>query len=261
MQPSAAIQDAYRKKLEKMIDTMSKSVAFWLERSYKNNIPEISKLTHDSSPAVALRQTVRALARRWQRRFNEAAPQLAQYFATEVQKRNDVALKRILREAGISVRFKMTRALNDVMQASITENVSLIKSIPSQYFTQIEGMVMRAVQDGRTLGEMTDELKKRYGVTTRRAQLISRDQNNKLNSAVQRARYDEAGIEYAIWRHSHAGFEPRPSHQKASRDNTVYKISEGWYDPHEKKRIWPGTLINCRCYYKPCPPGYRPPTE
>lgn len=242
---SAAIEAAYQKKLQKIINCMSNSVAFWLERSYRRNIPEISKLSYDSSPAVALQRTIRALARRWQRRINDLAPKLADYFATSVSKRSDSVLKRILRDGGFSVEFKRTRAMNDAMQASIHENVALIKSIPSQYFTQIEGMVMRSVQDGASLGEMADELKKRYGITTRRAKLITKDQNNKLNGVVQRVRMQEAGITHAQWVHSHAGFEPRPTHVKASKDKVVYKISEGWYDPAVKKHIQPGSLVNC----------------
>ena len=44
-----------------------------------------------------MRETVAALARRWQKKFDWLAPQLAKHFATEVAKRNDVALKRTIR--------------------------------------------------------------------------------------------------------------------------------------------------------------------
>jgi len=54
--------------------------------------------------------------------------------------------------------------------------------------------------------------------------------------------------------HSHAGKEPRPSH--LANDGKPYKIAEGWYDPDEKKYVWPGTLINCRCFSKPVVAGF-----
>ena len=37
------------------------------------------------------------------------------------------------------------------------------------------------------------------------------------------------GVDEALWLHSHAGKEPRPTH--LANDGKRYKISEGWYDP------------------------------
>lgn len=252
--PPDAIQKAYEAKLERLVRALTKSVAYWLTIAYKNNIPEISKLAMDASPAVALLEAVQKLRRRWQRNFNQASIDLAKHFATDIAKRNDVALARSLRKGGFSVRFKMSRAMNDVVQASVAQNVSLIKSIPQTFFTNIEGMVMRSLQDGATLGEMVEGLKKQYGVTTRRAQFITRDQANKCSAATQKVRYLETGLAKAVWVHSHAGFEPRPTHMKASKDKVEFDIREGWYDPAVKKRIMPGELPNCRCTMRPVMP-------
>jgi len=63
----------------------------------------------------------------------------------------------------------MTAAMRDVVDATIHANVALIKSIPSQYFDQVEGIVMRGVQTGRDVGQVTKDLEGRLGVTKRRA--------------------------------------------------------------------------------------------
>lgn len=157
----------------------------------------------------------------------------------------------MLERGGFAVEFKMTRAMNDVLQATVKENVSLIKSIPERYFAQVEGAVMRSVAAGRDLHSLSEALQKQHGVTKRRAHLISRDQNNKATADLARARYVELGIENARWLHSAGGKEPRPTHVRASRDRVVFNIREGWYDPHEKKHILPGQLINCRCTMVP----------
>ena len=62
-----------------------------------------------------------------------------------------------------------------------------------------------------------------------------------------RARQVEVGITEAIWMHSHAGKEPRPTH--VANDGKRYKVAEGWFDPDPRVRrhIVPGELINCRC--------------
>lgn len=227
---------------------MARSASYWLSAAYRANPPELAQ---DESPALSLAARVRALRRRWSARFDRLARLLARHFALDVARRSDVALRRMLERGGFAVEFKMTRAMNDVLQATVKENVSLIKSIPERYFAQVEGAVMRSVAAGRDLHSLSEALQKQHGVTKRRAHLISRDQNNKATADLARARYVELGIENARWLHSAGGKEPRPTHVRASRDRVVFNIREGWYDPHEKKHILPGQLINCRCTMVP----------
>ncbi len=99
----------------------------------------------------------------------------------------------------------MTAPMNNALQATIAENVGLIRSIPEKYFTEVEGLVMRSVARGRDLSYLTDELQKRYGITRRRAALIAHDQNNKATSVMQAARQQSLGITQGVWKHSHAG--------------------------------------------------------
>ena len=141
--------------------------------------------------------------------------------------------------------------MNNALQATIAENVGLIRSIPEKYFTEVEGLVMRSVARGRDLSYLTDELQKRYGITRRRAALIARDQNNKATSVMQAARQQSLGITQGVWRHSHAGKEPRPSHVKA--DGKVFELSKGMY--LDGKWVMPGEEINCRCTWSPVIPG------
>jgi SPP1 gp7 family putative phage head morphogenesis protein len=192
---------------------------------------------------------IRRLAKRWQSRFDEAADRLAEYFAQDIEKRSTTQLRRILKDGGWSVKFEMTPAMKDIFEATVQQNVALIKSIPQQYLTQVEGMVMRSVQSGRNLKQLTDDLQKRLHVTRDRAELIARDQNNKATSAFTRARQQELGVKRAVWVHSHAGKEPRPTH--VHMDGKTYDVTKGMWDPHEQEYIWPGQLINCRCFSRP----------
>ena len=213
-------------------------------------------LAQDESPADALRRVIKRLVRRWLRRFDRMATQLAAYFTQSIASRSTAQLKKILKDAGWTVEFKMTAAMRDVVDAAVHANVQLIKSIPQQYLGQVEQIVMQSVQAGRDLEYVSDELQGRLGVTKRRAALIARDQNNKVSAAISRARQIEIGIEQAVWVHSGAGKEPRPSHVKAGRDRVRYNVRDGWLDPHEGRNILPGELISCRCVGRAVVPGF-----
>ena len=227
---------------------MQNSVVYWLTANYKASGAAVAM---DASPAVFMRDAMRKLARRWAKRFDEIAQKLADRFSTDAMKNTDVSLSSALKDAGFTVQFKMTSQMNNALQSTIAENVGLIRSIPEKYFTEVEGMVMRSVARGRDLSHLTDELQTRYGITRRRAATIARDQNNKATSVMQAARQQSLGITQGIWRHSHAGKEPRPSHVKA--DGKVFDLDKGML--LDGKWVMPGEEINCRCTWSPLIPG------
>jgi uncharacterized protein with gpF-like domain len=232
-----------------MIDEMERSTLHWLSAAWRGNPPPLMAM--DELSSRALQQAVRDLVRRWNRRFTRAAAELAQYFAKSVNQRTDAALKKILKDGGLSVEFSMSQAQRDVLGAVVHQNVSLIKSIPQQSLAAVEGHVMQSVSMGRDLATLTKVLKTQFNVTRRRAKLIALDQNNKATAALTRARYLETGIQEAVWVHSGAGKEPRSSHVKAGRERARFNVAEGWWDPDEKKHVLPGELINCRCSMRP----------
>ena len=243
--PNKGIQAEYKRRLDKLIDEMHHSLLYWLSAAYKANTPEMAT---DASPAKEMQKVMRKLAKRWNKNFDEASKKLADYFSIAIANRADGALKDILKKSGFSVEFKMTDEMNDVMQATIGEQVGLIRSIAQQHLSEVEGLVMRSVSQGRNLKYLSDEMQKRYGVTKRRAALIARDQNNKATANIVRVRQKSIGATQAIWVHSHGGKTPRPSHLKAGQDKLIYDIDKGAY--LDGKWVWPGTEINCRCVSK-----------
>lgn len=254
--PNAGITAAYRKRILRLIDEMARSYAYWLRCCYRQNEPRVAALAMDATPSKELQDTLANLGRRWGKRIDATAPELAKWFGRSINRRSDAAMRRILRDGGFSVRFRMTGTMRDVLDATVGENVSLIKSIPQQYHDQVEGLVMRSVQQGRDLGSLTRELEKRFAITRRRAELIARDQNNKATASMTRVRQLEVGITEAVWLHSHGGKEPRPTH--LANNGEPYDVAKGWFDPDPRvrRRIHPGELINCRCVSKPIVKGF-----
>jgi SPP1 gp7 family putative phage head morphogenesis protein len=148
-----------------------------------------------------------------------------------------------LKDVGFSIKFKMTPAMRDALNASLDENVGLIKSIPEQYLLDVQGIISRAYTRGENLQELIKRIKKVYPKAANRAAVIARDQSNKASAVMLRIRHMEIGITRAIWKHSHGGKTPRPDHVKA--DGREYDIVKGCLISGEY--IQPGQLINCRC--------------
>jgi len=112
---------------------------------------------------------------------------------------------------------------------------------------------MRSYSNGRDLQTMVSEIKDLYPAAANRAVLIARDQSNKANAVVNRARQLDLGITRAKWMHSHGGKEPRKDHLAA--DGKEYDIAKGCLISGEY--IQPGQMINCRCTSRPILPYTR----
>ena len=238
--PNAGLEVAYRRRLERLIDEMHASLVYWLRAQYRALPPEMAQ---DKSPAMKMRETLADLSKRWLAKFDEGAQDLARFFGVKAVERSDSSLKSILQKAGFSVQFKMSRPANDALQAVIGQNIALIRSIAQQHLTDVQGVVMRSVAQGRDLGSMMQEIEGRYAITRRRAGLIARDQNGKATAVITRVRQSELGLTQAKWLHSSGSRHPRPAHVAFS--GKLYDINKGAYLDGEW--VWPGTAINCRC--------------
>lgn len=247
--PNAGLEREYARRLKQMVDGMHASVVYWLRSAYRKDEP--NQMAMDS--IGNLQATLKKLSKQWQQNFDDTAKDLATFFASRIDQQTMARFRSILRKGGYSVKFRMTQAMRDVMKATIQEQVSLIKSIPQQYLKDVQGAVMRSVQTGRNLQELTKELTKYHGITRRRAEFIALDQNNKVTSAMTHARQASLGIYTAEWMHSHAGKEPRPTH--VAMNGKRYDIRKGMWDPAVKKYIFPGELPRCRCSSRPIIPG------
>jgi uncharacterized protein with gpF-like domain len=267
--PNAGIQTLYRKKLDRLIYDMHKSILYWLSAEYKKQLPQFA---NDADPSNELQKVLNTLSVQWFANFDAGAQKIADWFCQSNKNYVDGTLAAILKDVGIAVDFKMSKTMRTAYNASRNEQINLIKSIAQQHLSYVEGAVMRSVSTGRDLetlvneiGSLVDLERIRMGRklgesnrsylarTQRRAALIARDQNNKANSIMNRARQNELGITQAIWRHSHAGKEPRPEHVAAN--GKKYDLDKGMF--LEGKWTFPSMEINCRCVSQPIIKGFR----
>lgn len=232
----------YRRRMLALIDEMHTSVIYWLKATYREAPPALAQ---DAAPSKTMQRAIREVASRWRKRFDDAAPKIAEGYLKGSFKSTDSAMRSALKDAGWTVKFEMTPAMRDAFEASLAENVGLIRSIPEQYLQQVEGAVMRSYSAGRDLATMVKDIRRIYPKAANRAVLIARDQSNKANGVVTRARQLELGIQEAVWMHSHAGKTPRPTH--VAMNGKRYKVNDGMWDSAVREFVLPGQLINCRC--------------
>lgn len=270
IRPNAGIEREYRRRLLRLVDEMYASITWWIGAEYKKQAEKLESyngIAADASPAEAMRQALRKRMRQWERRFNEGASSLAEWFAqTSLAAASGAVAHSVGSAAGvaaskIATRFKMTRAMNNSLASIVYENTALIRSIPQKCMLEVEGLVMRAVRTGYDAGRLTDELEQRFGVTRRRAEFISRDQCNKATEALTRTRMEEIGVTEAIWIHTSIGREPRSNH--VAFHGRRFRLSEGLYDDNKyvQKYIQPGELPNCYCTKRPVIAAYGDPAS
>jgi len=246
---NARIEAIYRKRLLKLVQEMNDSILYWLSSSYKQFDNEIAQ---DANPFKKLQQMMKELSKRWLSNLKVGAQKLAEWHTSQTLNMTDQQLKQSLKDAGFTVPFKMTQSMQTVFDAHVSEQVNLITNMTVNNLAQIETLVTNSVQTGRDLATLTDELKTRFGMTERRAKLIARDQNNKATQLITRQRQQDLGITQAVWKHSHAGKVPRPSHVKA--DGKIYDLDKGMF--LDNKWTFPSELINCRCFARPIISGF-----
>jgi SPP1 gp7 family putative phage head morphogenesis protein len=154
-------------------------------------------------------------------------------------------------------RTEMTRQVNaafgiDVFQGNpnlsrvttnfIQEQVALVKDLPVRTLTEIEGIVIRGVSEGRLHGDIAKEIQKRVNIGKNRAALIARDQVGKFYGVVNRERQKALGLTRFRWRT--VGDERVRSKHK-HLDGRIFT----WDNPPSEGI--PGQPINCRCTAEP----------
>lgn len=246
------IEKAYQRNLVDIVDEMNNSICYWIEAEYKRQMPTIAQ---DANPAKAMAAKLSKLLKQWRKRFNEHAELTSSWFVRSTDQAVSSSTIHALNTAGMSVKMQNTPEVKTVLAATYRTQVSLIKSIPEQYLTQVDVLVQESVSRGRDIAWLRDELQQRYGVTRRRAIVIARDQNNKATQAIAIQRNLSVGIAEGIWVHHSGGSKTyRHSHVKAGNDQLRFNLSKGAFIDGEW--IMPAELINCKCTFRPVVPGF-----
>ena len=142
-----------------------------------------------------------------------------------------------------------------LIQSWSKENSRLITSIQSNLLDDVAGVTQRGMSAGKSINDISKEIKDRYGVTKSRARTIARTEVGKLNGNLTKVRNQELGIKTYTWVTSNDE-RVRDSHKALNGmlckwdDDSVYSDDNGksWQRRSGKMFIGaPGQDINCRC--------------
>lgn len=256
--PSSTIERQYSAVLVAMVKRMNRELKAELPKAYARRDDEFlpEEIAQDESAAVWLRRYVNRFFSRWQKRFDAMAETRAKWFAEQTERASTKQVKDMLKNIGFTVQFKTTQYVNNILQASMLDNVDLIKSIPQEMHKKVLGIVGRGIQSGGDQMYIKEEIQKQFGVTERRARFIAKDQTMKAQSSISIARSWEAGITHGFWMHRSGSKKPRPTHM--AMNGKRFEITEGLYDSAVQRNVLPGMEPGCRCTYRPDLKSFRP---
>lgn len=187
----------------------------------------------------ALDEARKAFARKYPR---EKLAAIVEPVAKDLAHFQAVQLNRQLREAVTVDVVGSEPWLPPVIDAFTKENVSLIKTIPNQFFDDLEKRLSADLGDGVRYEELADTIAERYGVAASRAELIARDQAGKFFGDLNRVRQVDLGIDSAIWR---GMLDNRERDEHVDREGVEFDWDTG-IDGET-----PGQPVLCRCNGEP----------
>lgn len=245
-----AIGISYNAELQRMVRRIKKDI----DQSIKPQVKDLEFEYTADSWADVIEVSLAALRQRWSGAvFNRFAERMASNFVQAVNLQNQQQFQNQYKSFGINI-YAGNQAVSDYLDATVKDNVRLIKSIPDQYLTQVESIVLGNMRAGMRPSAINKQLQDQFGVTERRARVISRDQTSKAANGLAKKMMQSAGFEYYEWITSEDE-RVRSRHRKISDKVTAYgKGIYRWDDPplsDKGEPISPGTDYSCRCIARP----------
>lgn len=247
---SRSLAADYEAELNQYVADMTNAVIKWLRADYA----DATGITGDALPR-SLADRFRNLSRSWQQTINRDADTMADRFVSRSLDETSRRMRNVIRGAiERPVTLPVTPRLAATTELLVAQNVQLIRSIPTEYFAELEKVIVESVTKDRDIQRLTQEIKGRYGVTQRRAETIAYDQTAKVNETLAIRRSLDLGVRRGIWLHSGASRQPRPSHLAANGNE--FDLEQGMF----LDNIWthPGQLINCKCSFSMIVPLFGP---
>ncbi|WP_232111770.1 phage minor head protein [Pseudomonas guariconensis] len=225
------------------------------EREYQRSLTQVARqvgaIINGFPPGdPAADPTITQILRRYSDLLNDWAVSTASRMIADVNQQD--------RKAWAERSAEMSKALRDeilnadtgaAMRGLLAEQVTLIKSIPTEAAQRVHDLTLKGIEDGTRANEIAKEIRRSGEVATSRAQLIARTEVSRTAATLTEARAKATGSTGYIWRTSHDG-DVRSSH-KAMEGKFV-----PWSDPPTLDKLTghAGCLPNCRCWPEPVIP-------
>jgi len=241
--------------IKKMSDETEKAVLGFFHKpvatKFKTQQQEAAAM--DSGISDDAKKLIGRLRKKFEELFTTKAPIYAKKMVDQATKSSSVALNQSIKEITQALSVKMDfipKGMNQIVKGLINENVSLITTIPEQYFRNVTSAVMLSITTGTGMDQLTRNLQKYYGTVNNKARNVASDQSRKAYNAINKQRMMAAGYQEFEWLHSGGGLHPRPDH--VAMDGKIYSFSKPpVIDKKTGERGIPGQAINCKCTMRP----------
>lgn len=141
--------------------------------------------------------------------------------------------------------YDSSTGLEQHLELFVTDNVSLIKSIPADQLANVKGVIVRGARAGKHHTAVADEIVKEFGVSRKRAALIASDQVGKLNGELNQIRQQGLGVRRYRWS---SVKDQRVRERHKELDNSIQEWAvPPVVDTRTGERGHPGYPIRCRC--------------
>lgn len=267
---SPALERQYRIELKGLVDKMLKDVAEKIVNAYRKNKDGFTFATDGAFSNID--DELKDLEKKYREIFARQGELAAKRMVLRQLKYNRSSFTKIMKKLipndeeiptlGGSI---IPRDMEQVIKASIMENVSLIKSIESKYFEQITGCVARSMQAGGSIKQLRQEILHYNGMTRRRADIIANDQTRKAYMSINLRNLSKAGVQKVEWVHSGGGYTVREYHYRkwdgvSGKDDGRPNGLNGYIFDIDKPPViqfqqgkqpevrgYPAQLPNCKC--------------
>jgi SPP1 gp7 family putative phage head morphogenesis protein len=211
----------------------------------------------DSFPAgnPAALPPLTAILESYSRSLEEWARGASLRMLTEVNRRDRDAFLERSREMSQALREEIRGAdTGRVMQSLLTEQVTLIKSLPLDAAKRVHDLTIQGLQDSTRADEIAKEIARSGEVTENRAKLIARTEVARTAAKLTEARAQSIGSTHYVWR-TVGDSDVRAGHKhmngKVFAWNDPPMVNEGDDKHPHWMRHHPGEIWNCRCYAEP----------
>lgn len=267
---SPALERQYRVELKGLVDKMLKDVSGHIVNAYRKNKDGFTFATDGAFSNI--NDELQDLEKKYREIFTRQGEIAAKRMVMRQLKYSRSSFTKVMKklmptdeEIPTLAGSIIPRDMEQVIKASIMENVSLIKSIESKYFEQITGSVARSMQAGGSIKQLRQEIFHYNGMTRRRADIIANDQTRKAYMSINLRNMSKAGIQKVEWVHSGGGYSVREYHYRkwdgvSGKDDGRPNGLNGYIFDIDRPPViqeakgkqpevrgYPGQLVSCKC--------------
>jgi SPP1 gp7 family putative phage head morphogenesis protein len=263
VQMPSGVQLAYFAELRAMVRRMGQLTREFLFPEFPSILREARSERRQDIRTDAAGRRAQLVIERVQELFGREYPQARiERLAEQIGERtSDFQREQLFRQIKAALGVDLNQIREPGLRARIQQftegNVSLITSIPTRFFDDVEARVTQAVRAGSRAEVLAEDLEGLVNLpqehAENRAKLIARDQTLSFYAELNQSRQESLGVERYSWRSSgdnrvrdaHAEFAAR------SAEGETFAWDDGPGDGSPEEGVNPGDAINCRCYADP----------